>query len=343
VTPSAHALAWDDDAGASVGAAEVAAVLSDPARRFVLATHRNPDGDALGSMLALTRALRAAGRDAVMWHCEPDPVRPDLRFLFRPDEAVLPELPADAGERTLIAVDCASAHRLSDLPPGALAGTVLNLDHHHDNTRFGDLNLVEPTASSTAEVIVHVLEAAGWPLDVSVAEPLYVGLVTDTGRFSQANTSPEAHRVAALLAASGLDIVGISRALYEEEPLQRLRLLGRALAGVRSLLGGRLIVAVLTREDFDAAGATCDDTEGIVETLRRARGARVAALVRERDEGLRVSLRSATPEVDVSAIARAEGGGGHRAAAGCTSQRPLDELLEGLTAAVAAQLDDGSG
>jgi phosphoesterase RecJ-like protein len=290
-------------------------------------------------MLAVTRALRRAGRDALMWHTEPDPVRPDLRFLFRPDEPVLHDLPADAARRTLLALDCASAHRLTDLPPHELAGLVVNVDHHHDNTRFGHLNLIEPTASSTAEVVVHVLEAAGWPLDASIAEPLYVGLVTDTGRFGQANTSPEAHRVAALLASSGLDIGAISRALYEEEPLQRLRLLGRALAGVRSLLDGRLIVAVLRREDFDAAEATCDDTEGIVETLRRARGARVAALVRERDEGLRVSLRSATPEVDVSAIARAEGGGGHRAAAGCTSHRPLEELIASLTAAVAAQLD----
>jgi phosphoesterase RecJ-like protein len=340
VSRGAHALDLADDApGESVGAAEVATILADPGRRFVIATHRNPDGDALGSMLALARALRAAGRDALMWHCEPDPVRPDMRFMFHADEPILAELPADAGERTLVAVDCASAHRLSDLEPRSLAGTVVNLDHHHDNTRFGDLNLVEPTASSTAEVVVHVLEAAGWPLDASVAEPLYVGLVTDTGRFSQANTSPEAHRVAALLAESGLDIVAISRALYEEEPLQRLRLLGRALASVRSLLDGRLIVAVLKREDFDAAEATCDDTEGIVEMLRRSRGAYVAALVRERDEGLRVSLRSTTPDVDVSAIARAEGGGGHRAAAGCTSHRPLEELLAQLTAAVAAQLD----
>jgi phosphoesterase RecJ-like protein len=327
-------------ADGSVGPAEVAAIIADSSRRFILATHRNPDGDALGSMLALARALRGAGRDAVMWHCEPDPVRPDMRFLFRPDEAILAELPPDAAERTLIAVDCASAHRLSDLEPAELAGTVLNVDHHHDNTRFGDLNLIEPGASSTAEVVVHVLEAAGWPLEAAVAEPLYVGLVTDTGRFGQANTTPEAHRVASLLLASGLDIVAISRALYEEEPLQRLRLLGRALAGAQSLLDGRFVLAVLRREDFIAAEATCDDTEGIVETLRRSRGAHVACLVRERDEGLRVSLRSTTPDVDVSAIARGEGGGGHRAAAGATSHRPLEELLAALTAAVAAQLED---
>jgi phosphoesterase RecJ-like protein len=340
VRPGAHALPLQDGgAGAGASAAEVAAILVDPGRRFMVATHRNPDGDALGSMLALTRALRRAGRDALMWHCEPDPVRPDLRFLFADDEPILVELPADARERTLIAVDCASEQRLSDLVPQALAGTVVNLDHHHDNTRFGDLNLVEPLASSTAEVVVHVLEAAGWPLDAAIAEPLYVGLVTDTGRFGQSNATAEAHRVAGMLTASGLDIVAITRALYEEEPLQRLRLLGRALASARSLLGGRLIVAVLRREDVAAAGADCDDTEGVVEALRRARGARVAALVRELDAGLRVSLRSATPDVDVSAIARAEGGGGHRAAAGCTSHRPLAELLAVLEAAVAAQLD----
>jgi phosphoesterase RecJ-like protein len=325
--------------GRDVPADEVAALLRDPGRRWIVASHRNPDGDAIGSMLGAYRALREAGRDVVMWHPDPDPVPDDLRFLFREGEEVLTSRPADAGDRTLLALDCASGARLGDGSTRGLAGCVVNLDHHHDNTRFGDLNLVEPGASSTAEVVVHVLEAARWDLGGGVAEPLYVGLVTDTGRFGYSNATPEAHRVAALLIGAGIEPAELSRRLYERQPLARMRLLGRALEGARQLLGGRLVVSVLSAEDVRAAGG--DDAEGIVEALRAIDGAEVAVLVRALPEGggQRLSLRSASPRVDVSAIARAGGGGGHRAAAGVTVHRPLDAVVDWIVGEVAARLE----
>lgn len=326
-------------AGRDASRTEVAEVLARPGERFVVTAHHNPDGDAIGSLLGLARALRGAGQDVVLAHPDPEPVPSDLTFLVAPGEEILPAPPGDLGRRVLVAVDCASEQRLWHEPVHEGARLVVNIDHHQDNTRFGDLNLVEPRASSTAEVIAGVLSAAGWPLTAAVAAPLYVGLVTDTGRFGYANTRPEAHRLAAALVDAGVDPAEMSRRLYEEQPLDRLLLTGRALERARPLAGGRALGAVLTRDDFAAAGG--DDTEGIVEIMRGVRGISAAAFVREAgpDGAWRVSLRTADPAVDVSEIARQEGGGGHRAAAGFSTRRDPDELLEWIGRELAARLD----
>ncbi len=316
---------------------EVADLLADEGRRFIVASHRNPDGDAIGSVLGLARALAAAGRDVVLWHHDPDAVPDELAFLLAPGERLGPDLPADAAERTLIALDCASAGRLSERPPDELAGLVVNVDHHHDNTRFGAINLVDGRASSSAELVLRLLRAAGLPLTREVAEPLYVALVTDTGRFGYSNATPEAHRAAAELIEAGAAPAPISRRLYEEQPLANVLLLGRALAGATPMLDGRLVLSVLVGDDFRAAGT--DDTEGIPEALRGVRGAEVAVLAREVPAGWRISLRAAGEAVDVSAIARDAGGGGHRAAAGGTFAGTLEALRPWLERAVAAQLD----
>ncbi len=319
--------------------AEIAEVLARPGERFVITSHHNPDGDAIGSLLGLARALGAAGQDVILAHADSPPVPDDIAFLVAAGESITQELPPDIGERVLIAVDCASELRMWNTPIHEAARLVVNIDHHQDNTRFGDLNLIEPFASSTAEVIVGVLEQAGWALTREIAEPLYVGLVTDTGRFGYSNTRPRAHRVAAAMNEAGVDPAAISRRLYEEQPLERLLLMGRALEGARSLAGGRMLAAVLTRADFDAAGG--NDTEGIVEVMRGVRGMRAAALVSEAGpEGMyRVSLRTADPDVDVSAIAREEGGGGHRAAAGFSTARGPEDLLRWLDAQMSVRLD----
>ena len=325
--------------GRHATAAEVAAVLSRPGERFVVTSHHNPDGDALGSMLGMARALRAAGQDVVLAHADGPDVPDDIAFLLADGEEIVGDLPDDVGERVLVAVDCATERRMWAEPVHERAREIVNIDHHQDNTMFGDLNLVEPHASSTAEVITGILAAAGWPLTREVAEPLYVGLVTDTGRFGYTNTRPEAHRVAAAMIEAGVDIAGIARRLYEEQPLERLLLIGRALEHARPLAGGRMLASVVTRADFGAAGT--DDTEGIVEILRGVRGMKAAALVSEAgpDGTWRVSLRSVDPDVDVSAIARDEGGGGHRAAAGFSTRRPPDDLLAWLDARITERLD----
>ncbi len=318
--------------------ADVAAELATSTGPFLVATHRNPDGDAIGSLLAMSRALRNAGRDVVMWHPDVPAIPDELAFLMEPGEFVAHALPEDAGERTVVVLDCATAGRLSDHPPGALGARIINIDHHHDNGRYGDLNLVDGHASSTAEIVLALMDAAGMPLDTAIARALHVGLVTDTGRFSYSNVTGETLRADARLVDAGVDVADVGRRLYENVPLAQVRLLGIAYSRAQALLDGRLIVAVLDLDDFAAAGT--DDADGIAEALRGVRGAEVGALIRHlHGGGLRASLRAASERVDVSAIARAEGGGGHRAAAGLTSSSTAPDFIAWLTESVAAQLD----
>jgi phosphoesterase RecJ-like protein len=322
--------------GIDATAAEVARHLSAAPGRWAVASHRNPDGDALGTMLGLARALRARGDDVVMHHPDSRPVPDEFAFLLHPGERVISGPPHPSEQRTLIAVDCATEGRLwTDADPHTGVIRVINIDHHHDNTRFGDLNLVDADASSSAEVVVHVLEAAGITLTQEIAEPLYVGLVTDTGRFCYSNTTVETHRVAGLLIAAGADPHRIAVHLYEDQPESRVRLLGRAIEGARRLCDGRLMLSALGPDDFAAAGG--DDTDGIVEAMRAVRGVDVAGLARHFGHNdWRVSLRSGDGEPDVSAIARAYGGGGHRSAAGFSMTGSLDDLFRDLEDAVAA-------
>jgi phosphoesterase RecJ-like protein len=315
---------------------EVAALLAAPEGRIFVASHRNPDGDALGSMIGLARSLRAAGRDVTVVHPDAAPVPPDLSFVVAPGEVIEQELPAEVSEGTLIALDCASEARLWDGTAPWGAGLLVNVDHHHDNTRFGDLNLIEPTASSTAEVVHALLVEAGLPIDRHVAEPLYVGIITDTGRFSYPNTSPSAHRTAAALLELGVDGAEIARTLYEAQPIGRMRLMGVALQRAELALDGGLMVAALTQEDFLAVEEV--DTEGIVEAMRCVAGVHSAALARQLPSGAyRLSLRTSRSDLDVSAIAREEGGGGHRAAAGFTTERQPEELFRWIADRLAAQ------
>jgi bifunctional oligoribonuclease and PAP phosphatase NrnA len=301
--------------------------------RFLVVAHENPDGDALGSLLGATLGLRTLGKDAVMYLAGTTPLPAEYRFL---DLAELTRtLPADLDERVLLAVDCANDRRIgSDLEVVERAQLVIDVDHHHDNTRFGDVNLVVPDASSTAEVVRDVLRALDVALTPEIAEALYVGLVTDTGRFQYTNTTPKALRLAAELVEAGADVHGIFRHVYETVQFAKLKLLARALDRARVFEGGRLVVSYLLREDFAELGAEEPFSEGIIDHLRAVEGSEMVALIREppRDEGpaRRVSLRSSHDEVDVSAIAREYDGGGHRQAAGFSSDAPIEELIESL-------------
>jgi phosphoesterase RecJ-like protein len=321
------------------GQADLEAVrdaLGDPSVRWAVTSHKNPDGDALGSLLGAARALAAGGRDVVIAHPDGGGVPDDIAFLLDESETLHGVLPEDVGQRTLLTLDCASEARLWDGGAPWGAAQVVNVDHHHDNTRFGDLNIIAPAASSAAEVAYDLIRLAGLPVDSRCAEALYVGLITDTGNFTYGNTSPHAHRTAAELIDLGIDHAEIARRLYEEQPLGRIRLLGRAIERCRILMDGRLAVSDLRQEDFRELEAS--DTETIVEVLRSIEGVEAAALLRELEDGqFRASLRTSRPDVDVSLVARKEGGGGHRAAAGFTSARPAAELFEWIVAELRAQ------
>jgi bifunctional oligoribonuclease and PAP phosphatase NrnA len=321
-----------------VSRGEVIEVLRDGGPVCICA-HAAPDGDALGSLLGLGRSLAATGRDVVLYQDGDDPFPLELAFLGLGD--IQRRLPADAAERTLIALDCGSALRIDRR--GEVAGQfarVVNIDHHHDNTRFGTVNLVDAEASCTAEIVAGLLDEAGIPLAEDAALALYVGLVTDTGRFQYTNTTPRAHRLAARLLEEGVEPAHVFATLFESLPLERQRLLGLALGRARVAAGGRLALTWLTRADFELTDADEAAADGVVDALRAIQGVQLAAMVREpRDRSgpaRKVSLRSRAGGLDCSAIARERGGGGHPGAAGYSTDESVDEIVAFLERAVAS-------
>jgi bifunctional oligoribonuclease and PAP phosphatase NrnA len=314
--------------------------------RFALATHEHPDGDALGSLVAMHELLIALGKDSVMYVSPEDLPLPEEYEMFLLDGAIHAP-PPDIAERTVVFLDCGNIDRnsASVLRDGA---HLLNIDHHHDNTRFGTLNHVVPDASCTAEIVwdlMHGLQIGPTPV---AAQALYIGLITDTGRFMYENTGPRAHLMAAELIEAGVDVADVYRRLYEEMPTSKLALMAIALGHIQRYDDGELTIAALSAEDFDGTGAEDHYSEGIVDQLRAVRGTKVAVLVRELRSGERagqhkVSLRATGDDVDVSLIARAQGGGGHRRAAGFSTDLDLDALVAVLRPAVAAQLHAADG
>ncbi len=297
--------------------------------RFLVASHENPDGDALGSLLAMHLALRQLGKESVMFVPGQAPLPGEYTFLEL--DGVHREPPADHAERVLVAVDCAKEERLGP-DPSLLADApfALDIDHHHDNTRFGDVNLIVPDASSTGEILADVFRELGVETTPEIAEPLYVALVTDTGRFQYANTTPKALRLAADLIEAGADWHKVFQTVYETVQFAKLKLLARALERAEVHAGGRLVISHLHKDDFAEVGASEPYSEGIIDYLRAVEGAMVAALIRQPPRGdgprHRVSLRASVDEIDVSVIARKSGGGGHRQAAGFSSELSLEDL-----------------
>ena len=312
------------------------------ADRFVLCTHEHPDGDALGSLAAMQHVLTALGKDAVSFmSAEEFPLPYEYRFLVLDRLVTVP--PDDLDERTIVFLDCGNIDRN---PADVLKredAHIVNIDHHHDNTRFGTVNHVDPEASSTAEIVWTLLEPLGVPLTREIAEALYVGLVTDTGKFMYENTGAQAHRMAAELHEAGVDAQAVYRRLYENIPAAKLELLSRGLANMERFDGGTLTMSHLSRSDYEATGAEEAYSEGVIDHLRALEGTAVAALARDllgagRDGMRKVSLRASDDRVDVSKIARTQGGGGHRRAAGFSTAMPLAELAEFLRREVADQL-----
>ena len=300
--------------------------------RFLVTTHENPDGDALGSLLAAKLALDALGKDAVMYLAGEAPL--PREYSWMPLEDLRRPLPDDAATRVLLALDCANESRLGPDPEVLhTAPFVVNVDHHHDNSRFGAVNLVVADASSTGEIVRDLLDELGVELTPEIAEALYIALVTDTGRFQYTNTTPKALRLAAELVEAGADVHKIFQDVYESVQFAKLKLLARALERAEIYEGGRLVISYLLRGDFAEVGAAEPYSEGIIDYLRAVEGADMAALIREPPRGdgpaRRISLRASADELDVSKIARASGaGGGHRQAAGFSSNDSIEEITE---------------
>jgi phosphoesterase RecJ-like protein len=314
------------------------------ADKFLLTTHENPDGDALGSLLAMHWILEQLGKDSLMY-MSPDefPLPWEYRnWTF--DARLVGAPPDDVGERTIVFLDCGNIDRMPVDFLQAEGLHILNIDHHHDNTRFGTVNHVCPVASCTAEIIWRLAkELGGVEITPPIADALYTGLVTDTGRFMYENTTAEAHRMAADLIEAGVEPHRVYRRLYEDLPLRRLQLLQRALASVDRYDAGAITVAHLIKSDYEETGALETDSEGVVDHMRAVEGTAVAVLVREllsegREGTRKVSLRATDGRVDVSRVARDFGGGGHPQAAGFSTTMPYQELVDKLRELVGRQL-----
>jgi len=311
------------------------------AEKLLLTTHENPDGDALGSLLGMHWILRQLGKDSLMY-LSPDEFPLPYEYRHMESSEIVGAPPADMDERVAVFLDCGNIDRM---PVDFLQRDgihILNVDHHHDNTRFGTANLVDAQASCTAEIVWRLSKELGAVLTTDIANALYVGLITDTGKFMYENTTPEAHQMAAELIEAGVEPHSIYSRIYESLPVTRLTLLQRALASLERFDGGAVTMLHLTAADFEQTGAVENDSEGIVDHARAVEGTAVAVLVRdltgERTGKRKISMRSTDGRVDVSEIARSFGGGGHRQAAGATTELDMASLTDEIRAHVRRQL-----
>jgi phosphoesterase RecJ-like protein len=316
--------ALDQAARAIAGAGELA-----------LACHVAPDGDALGSLLALHHLALAHGRASVASWSQPFDVAPHYRFLPGLDLLTKPE---DFPQRpeVMVTFDCGSVDRLGDLAePARRAGQLIVIDHHVTNTLFGTVNLVDPQAAASAVVVRRLADRLGWELTYEAAVCLYTGLVTDTGRFQYDNTTPDVFALATELSSFRLPIQAMTRQLFEEHTFGYLQLIGECLSRAQLDRERRFVATWITEADLDRFGIGLDETEGMIDLVRRASEADVSCVLKEVPGGVRVSLR-AVSDTDVSAVAAQFGGGGHRFAAGFTTPGTVGEVLTAITSLLPA-------
>jgi phosphoesterase RecJ-like protein len=311
-----------------------AAKVIDAAESVALVCHVAPDGDALGSMLALHHVLRAAGRRSIASFPAPFLVAPHYRelpgldLLTRPED--FPEEPD-----VLVTFDCGSLARLEGLQGSARAAhELIVLDHHISNDRYGTINVIDPEAAATGVVVRHLIDRLGLPLNREAAISLYAALVCDTGRFQYETTTPEVFGLARELCEFDVPVTRLSRTLFEEHRFAYLQLLGEALAKAVLVREQAFVWTAVTQEMLQRHGVTLEEVEGLIDIVRRAAEAEVTCVLKEEADGtVRVSLRS-LGGVDVRRIAEANGGGGHRFAAGFSTTLDVPSTVARIQAAL---------
>lgn len=297
--------------------------------------HVNPDGDALGSMVALALGARGAGKRAVASFDEPFIVPDTLSSLDTSTLVPPSEFPNDLD--LAVAVDTSVRHRVGSLALAMESAKRLGVvDHHISDGGWGDVVVIDSSAASTTELVFHLLKELGWAITPEIATALYVGLVTDTGRFQYSNTTPETHRIAAELLAAGVapDLVG--QKLFEEAPFGYYELVARVLGRAEFDRERAVVWSSVTDEDLAACGLRADQADGLIDLVRLAKGSEVACLLKVRDGVVKGSLRS-RGKINVAAIAGVFGGGGHHNAAGFTSQHTVEDTIS----KVLSEISDG--
>lgn len=311
---------------------EIAKILAN-GDRFLVVSHVNPDGDAIGSLMGLSLALEDMGKD--VWALMPDNKPTLYDFLPEPRNLAKSFEDAPMDRDWIISLDAAEKSRIAGEINGYLhRGQLINIDHHPTNPGFGHVNMVRPEANSTAEMVFRLLRTIGLKISPEVGICLYTGLVTDTGCFRFSGVNAETFKIASELLDTGVDAYEVCRRLYEEFPPHRLKLEKAILDRMEIHLDGRLCISVIYQEDFNTYGGQPSDIEGVVNRLRSLRGVEVGALITEvSGNGTKASLRSKN-DIDVAKIALSLGGGGHHRASGLRSEMPPADLKLALIKAI---------
>lgn len=307
-------------------------------RKIAVVGHARPDGDCIGSQVALTRVLVAAGVNAVCVNADPVPRR--LQFLTRNTRVMSAEeiLPS-AADYTAVYVDCADAARCGIRLSGAFPRPLAMFDHHISNIGYAEHDFIEVQSAATAEILAGIFVDLGLTVDADAAQALYTGILTDTGQFRFHSTSWRSFMLAAELLARGARPAEAGFELYERESIGKLRLLESFLQSLKLEEGGRVCIGLLPQGIFKTTGSDPEDTEGLVDYARSIDGVEIGVLIEERDNGgVKASLRAKNPDYRVDRIAAQFNGGGHACAAGLSIKMSVAEFYPALVSAITAQM-----
>ncbi len=307
----------------------------------VVLGHMRPDGDCIGSQVALCRALIQSGVPAVCLNA--DPVPRTLKA-FVGDTPFFSPAALEYKNQVAIAVDCADATRMGSRVRDLFPDTFLNVDHHISNTKYAERNIVQDDAAATAEILAGLLLDLNLPIDPVTAQALYLGIATDTGQFRFPATSPRVFELCSRLIALGASPSAAASEIYERETMGRVALLQRFLASLKLECGGKVCIGTVPSSVYEDTGASREDTEGLVDYARCIDGVVIGVLVEERPTGVKGSLRAKDPAVRVDKLAQLFGGGGHACAAGFNTQESMNAFYPRLLASLQAHLRalDGS-
>jgi phosphoesterase RecJ-like protein len=310
-----------------------------PAERILLLSHVRPDGDAIGSQLALALSLAALGKRVSAWNEDGCPT--NLRFLEGSDLIVQPPGIPESFD-VVVCLDTASKERLGRcLASVAEAKQWINIDHHASNPGYGDINFIDAAAAATGEIVYDLLTSQGLPLPLASGAALYVAISTDTGSFRYPNITARSYETAADLLRRGVDAATICRYLYESYPRRRAVLLGELLTHAR--FDGQTAAFILDNATKARLGILSEDVDGLIDAIRCVDTVQVAAFFEELpDERIRVSIRSKNPEIDVGSICREYGGGGHRLAAGARIRGELGPVVDRVLQRISREISQRS-
>ncbi len=320
--------------------AEIASELRK-ANSVLIVSHMRPDGDAIGSQLALALTLQRLGKEVVCWNHDPVPAK--LSFLPGADMIISPpQQPVDFD--LVVSVDTSDRERLGDCD-AALGniGCFINIDHHATNQNYGDINFIAADCPATGQIIYELIRAEELPFNYEIADNLFAAISTDTGSFQYPSTTARTFEIAAELIQAGVDVGRLSELIYESYPLRRVELLRSLLNSLELLADNRLAIISLPLEEARRIGSRPEDTEGLIDHVRSIDSVQVAAFIEEVDQQqTRASLRSKNDRIDVAAICAKFGGGGHRLAAGARINKPFTEARKMLAEAVTRAVTDGN-